>query len=92
MILKGTGKTSDRAFTADLIERSEGIEIYADDEKYLVDVDYYIKHQVIPVAHRVLQLFGYGLSSFDEGEQKTLAGYDKSAFDDGEQKTLTHWF
>ena len=76
VIIKGPGKTSDRAFPADVIERSEGNELYADGKEYLVDVDYYTRHQVIPVAHRVLQLFGYDLSSFEEGEQKAL----------------THWF
>jgi DNA polymerase I len=92
MILKGPGKTSDRAFPVDIIERSEENEIYADGKEYLVDVDYYIQHQVIPVAHRVLQLFGYGLSSFEGGKQKTLDGYDSSSFKDREQKALTHWF
>ena len=92
VIIKGPGKTSDRAFPADVIERSEGNELYADGKEYLVDVDYYTRHQVIPVAHRVLQLFGHDLSSFEEGEQKTLEGYDKASFKEGEQKALTHWF
>jgi DNA polymerase elongation subunit (family B) len=77
VVIKGPGKTSDRAFPVDIIESSEGNEIYADRGKYLVDVEYYTQHQVIPVAHRVLQLFGYELASFEEEE--------------GGQKTLVHW-
>ena len=92
VILKGPGKTSDRAFPVDVIERSEGNELHADGEKYLVDLEYYLQRQVVPVAHRVLQLFGYGLSAFEEGEQKTLDGYDRSSFKEGGQKALTHWF
>ena len=72
VILKGGGKTSDRAFPIDIIERSEGNEIYAEGRKYAIDIAYYIQHQIIPVAHRVLQLFGYEISSFEEGGQKTL--------------------
>jgi DNA polymerase I len=72
VVIKGPGKTSERAFPVDIIERSEGNEIYADGVKYLVDVEYYTQHQVIPVAHRVLQLFGYEIASFEEGRQKTL--------------------
>ncbi|HUV03339.1 MAG TPA: DNA-directed DNA polymerase [Desulfobacteria bacterium] len=72
VIIKGGGKTSDRAFPVDLIERSEGNEIYAEGRKYAIDIAYYIQHQIIPVAHRVLQLFGYDISSFEEGGQKTL--------------------
>ncbi len=72
VVIKGTGKTSDRAFPVDIIERSEGHEIYADGIKYLIDLDYYTLHQIIPVAHRVLQLFGYELASFEERGQKTL--------------------
>ncbi len=72
VILKGVGKTSDRAFPVDVIERSEGNEITAEGRKYLIDIAYYVQHQVIPVAHRVLQLFGYDISSFEEGGQKTL--------------------
>ncbi len=76
VIIKGVGKTSDRAFPVDIIEKSEGIEIYADRSKYLIDVSYYVRHQLIPVAHRVLQLFGY----------------DNSSFEDAGQETLSHWF
>jgi DNA polymerase I len=72
LVIKGPGTTSDRAFPADIIERSEGNEIYAAGVKYQVDVEYYTQHQVIPVAHRVLQLFGYEIASFEEGGQKTL--------------------
>ena len=75
LIIKGQGKTSDRAFPADIVEQSKGAEIYADGEKYLVDVEYYLHRQIIPVAHRVLQLFGYDTASFEDGEQNTLAGY-----------------
>ncbi|MEA1957916.1 MAG: DNA polymerase domain-containing protein, partial [Euryarchaeota archaeon] len=72
VIIKGAGKTSDRAFPVDVIERSEGDEITAEGRTYQVDCSYYVQHQLIPVAHRVLQLFGYDLSSFDDMRQKTL--------------------
>ncbi len=72
VIIKGGGKTSDRAFPVDIIERSEGNELYAEGRRYAIDVAYYVQHQIIPVAHRVLQLFGYDISSFEEGRQKTL--------------------
>ncbi|MBA7546203.1 DNA polymerase II [subsurface metagenome] len=72
VILKGVGKTSDRAFPVDLIERSEGNEMTAEGRRYQIDTAYYVQHQVIPVAHRVLQLFGYDLSSFEDMRQKTL--------------------
>ncbi len=78
IIIKGAGKTSERAFPVDIIEieKSEGNVIYADERRYTVDIAYYIRHQIIPVAHRLLHLFGY----------------DTSSFDDAEQKTLEHWF
>jgi len=72
VIIKGAGKTSDRAFPVAIIERSEGNEITAAGRTYQIDSSYYVQHQVIPVAHRVLQLFGYELSSFDDMRQKTL--------------------
>ncbi len=72
VIIKGVGKTSDRAFPVDLIERSKGNEITAEGRKYTIDATYYVQHQVIPVAHRVLQLFGYDISSFEDMRQKTL--------------------
>ena len=72
VIIKGAGKTSDRAFPVDVIERSEGDEITAEGRTYQIDCSYYVQHQLIPVAHRVLQLFGYDLSSFDDVRQKTL--------------------
>ncbi len=72
VIIKGAGKTSDRAFPLAIIERSEGNEITAEGIAYQIDSSYYVQHQVIPVAHRVLQHFGYGLSSFDDMRQKTL--------------------
>ena len=75
VIIKGVGKTSDRAFPVDVIERSEGDEIYAEGRKYQVDISYYLQHQVIPVSHRVLQLFGYDTSSFELGGQKTLGAW-----------------
>lgn len=72
VVIKGPGKTSDRAFPVDIIERSEGNTLYADDGEHQVDVEYYTRHQIIPVAHRLLELFGYEISSFEEGGQKTL--------------------
>lgn len=72
VIIKGVGKTSDRAFPVDIIERSEGNEITAEGRTYQIDSSYYIQHQVIPVAHRVLQLFGYDITSFEDMRQKTL--------------------
>ena len=76
IIIKGGGKTSDRAFPVDIIEESHGTEICADGRRYQVDIAYYTQHQIIPVAHRLLQVFGY----------------DTSSFEDAGQKTLGHWF
>ena len=73
VIIKGLGKTSDRAFPVDLIEESKGNEITAEGRIYQIDSSYYIQHQVIPVAHRVLQLFGYDITSFKDASQKTLS-------------------
>ncbi|MGC9444375.1 MAG: DNA-directed DNA polymerase [Candidatus Methanospirareceae archaeon] len=92
IIIKGSGKTSDRAFPVDIIERSDGIELYADGQNYQIDIDYYIRHQIIPVAHRVLQLFGYERSSFEEGTQSTLEGFHTPPITDVTQKRLTQWF
>ena len=92
VIIKGSGKTSDRAFPVDIIEHSDGIEFYADGQNYQIDSDYYIKHQIIPVAHRVLQLFGYERSSFDEGTQSTLEGFHTPPATEVAQKRLTQWF
>ena len=72
VIIKGVGKTSDRAFPVDVIEGSEGNEITAEGRIYQIDSTYYVQHQVIPVAYRVLQLFGYDISSFEDMRQKTL--------------------
>lgn len=72
VVIKGPGKTSDRAFPVDIIEHSEGNQLYADDGEHQVDVEYYTHHQIIPVAHRVLELFGYEISSFEEKGQKEL--------------------
>lgn len=92
VIEKGPGKTSDRALPVDIIERSDGIELYAGGKKHLLDLEYYVQHQIIPVAHRVLQLFGYELSSFDDREQRKLDGYLKPEVrGEREQKTLAHW-
>lgn len=92
VIIKGSGKTSDRAFPVDIIERSDGSELYADGQNYQIDIDYYIRHQIIPVAHRVLQLFGYERSSFEEGTQRTLEGFHTPPVTEVAQKRLTQWF
>ncbi|HDS46164.1 MAG TPA: DNA polymerase [Methanomicrobia archaeon] len=92
VIIKGSGKTSDRAFPVDIIERSNGIELYADGQDYQIDSEYYIRHQIIPVAHRVLQLFGYERSSFEEGAQRTLEGFHTPPVTETAQKRLTQWF
>ena len=92
VIIKGSGKTSDRAFPVDIIERSDGIELYADGKNYQIDSDYYIRHQIIPVAHRVLQLFGYERPSFEEGTQRTLEGFHTPPVTEVAQKKLTQWF
>ncbi len=92
VIIKGQGKTSDRAFPIDIVERSDGLELHADGQLLQLDLDYYVQHQIIPVAHRVLQLFGYERSSFEDGTQRTLAGFQKSQVTKAAQKSLTQWF
>ncbi|MDF2955614.1 MAG: DNA polymerase B elongation subunit [Candidatus Alkanophagales archaeon MCA70_species_2] len=72
IILKGAEKMSERAFPADLIDEARGNEILSEGKTHHVDYNYYVKHQVIPAAHRILRYFGYDTKVFEESEQMTL--------------------
>jgi len=72
IILKGAEKMSERAFPADLIDEARGNEILSDGMTHHIDCDYYVKHQVIPAAHRILKYFGYDEKVFEESGQMTL--------------------
>ncbi len=72
VIIKGEEKTSDRAFPYDLIDKKEGNEIISDNKSMMIDYTYYIEHQIIPAAMRILSHFDYDTSDLMEEKQRTL--------------------
>jgi DNA polymerase I len=68
VIVKGTGGIGDRAIPY--------FEVSIDK----IDVDYYVDHQIIPAALRILTYFGVSeqiLKGVSAGGQKTLADFFK---------------
>ena len=61
VILKGQGGVSARAYPAELAEG-----------RFDLDTSYYINHQIIPAAHRILTHFGYSKSELTGTRQGTL--------------------
>ncbi len=68
VIVKGSGKISDRAMPYFMVKKED------------VDVDYYIDHQIIPAALRILEYFGISeatLKSVATGRQRSLFDFLK---------------
>lgn len=76
VIVRDTGKLSDRAYPVEMFERYEDGALLLDDRRYVVDTDYYVEKQVVPSAHRILDHFGYD-EGYLKGEprQSSLGGF-----------------
>lgn len=61
IILMGQGSVSSRAFPAELAY-----------EKFDIDKSYYVNHQIVPAAHRILTHFGYSKPELIGTRQGTL--------------------
>ncbi len=77
VVTKGAGTIGDRAFPVDLISSFDGeIIVDTDGNKYKIDKDYYIDHQVIPTVLRILERFGYTeIQIKEKAKQKTLEAF-----------------
>ncbi|RLI01389.1 DNA polymerase [Candidatus Bathyarchaeota archaeon] len=77
VVTKGAGSIGDRAFPVDLISEFDGeVIIDAEGNKYKIDKNYYINHQVIPTVLRILERFGYTEAQIKEkAKQKTLESF-----------------
>lgn len=77
VVTKGVGNIGDRAFPSDLIEDFDGEVITdLDGNKYKIDKEYYIDHQVLPSVLRILERFGYTEAQLKgAAEQQTLDAF-----------------
>jgi DNA polymerase I len=74
--MKGTGSIGDRSYPAEIFKEKEGklVDTYGQERE--LDVEYYVKHQILPAVGRILNYFDYEDSEL-EGQpfQSTLGHF-----------------
>lgn len=64
VVVKGSGKLAEKALPYNFVEDMDSL-----------DVDYYIRKQVVPAALRILEYFGIDENQLLEGSQRTLMDF-----------------
>jgi DNA polymerase I len=77
LVIKGSGSIGDRSYPAEIFtQEEEGKVVDTDKRQREIDVEYYIKHQILPPVGRILNYFDYNDSEL-EGQpiQSTLGHF-----------------
>jgi|Deesub1362A_J573_1020465.scaffolds.fasta_scaffold00036_109 DNA polymerase I len=75
VVVKGHGTVSERAYPIEMFDefRNGILKEKHSNQQYRIDLDYYIDHQILPVALRILGFFGYTKDKLKQKpEQMTL--------------------
>jgi DNA polymerase I len=65
LVLKGSGSIGDRSYPAEIFTQEKGKVIDADGQQREIDVEYYIKNQILPAVGRILNYFDYDDSALE---------------------------
>ncbi len=76
LVIKGSGSIGDRSYPAEIFTQVEGKVVDTDKRQREIDVEYYIKHQILPPVGRILNYFDFDDSEL-EGQpiQSTLGHF-----------------
>jgi DNA polymerase I len=77
LVIKGSGSIGDRSYPAEIFtQEEEGKVVDTDKRQREIDVEYYIKHQILPPVGRILNYFDFDDSEL-EGQpiQSTLGHF-----------------
>jgi DNA polymerase, archaea type len=76
LVIKGSGSIGDRSYPAEIFTQEEGKVVDTDKRQREIDVEYYIKHQILPPVGRILNYFDFDDSEL-EGQpiQSTLGHF-----------------
>ncbi|MGZ7132843.1 MAG: DNA polymerase domain-containing protein [Halobacteriota archaeon] len=76
LVVKGSGSIGDRSYPAEIFTQQQGKLVDTDGQEREVDVEYYIKHQILPPVGRILNYFDFDDSEL-EGQpfQSTLGHF-----------------
>jgi DNA polymerase I len=76
LVVKGGGSIGDRSYPAEIFTQQQGKLVDTDGQEREIDVEYYIKHQILPPVGRILNYFDIDDSAL-EGQpfQSTLGHF-----------------
>lgn len=59
VVVKGSGSVGDRSYPAEIFTQKDGKVVDTKGQEREIDVEYYVKHQILPAVGRVLNYFEY---------------------------------
>jgi len=59
LVVKGSGSVGDRSYPAEIFTQKDGKVVDTNGQEREIDVEYYVKHQILPAVGRVLNYFEY---------------------------------
>jgi DNA polymerase, archaea type len=59
LVVKGSGSIGDRSYPAEIFSQKDGKVLDSYGQEQQIDVEYYVKHQILPAVGRILNYFDY---------------------------------
>jgi DNA polymerase I len=59
LVIKGSGSIGDRSYPAEIFTQKDGKVLDSYGQEQQIDVEYYVKHQILPAVGRILNYFDY---------------------------------
>jgi DNA polymerase I len=73
--MKGSGSIGDRSYPAEIFTQEEGKVVDTDKRQREIDVEYYVKHQILPAVGRILNYFDYDNSELEGQPVQSTLGH-----------------
>jgi DNA polymerase I len=73
--MKGTGSIGDRSYPAEIFTQKEGKVVDTNGQEREIDVEYYVKHQILPPVGRILNYFDYDDSELEGQPVQSTLGH-----------------
>jgi len=75
LVVKGSGSVGDRSYPAEIFTQRDGKVVDTNEQEREIDVEYYVKHQILPAVGRVLNYFEYKDSELEGQPVQSTLGH-----------------
>ncbi|MGZ4912636.1 MAG: DNA polymerase domain-containing protein [Halobacteriota archaeon] len=75
LVLKGSGSVGNRSYPAEVFTQKDGRLVDPNGQEQEIDVEYYVRHQILPAVGRILNYFDYKDSDLEGQPVQSTLGH-----------------